>query len=262
MNSAPQSWAPPFCPNPKCRFHRGDTTLWRHVQDRLLLPQDAAVQDPASTLRHLPSNFRRFDLLCPPTGCTAPSCWCPVFHRLVSCSGLRQIATEFKASPETIARLAGRLGRHALLYHQLNRPKSRLRTPRRRQLRELRVQPVPPDELPRRRREELPLLLRLHRQREAEEWNDEAKKQRRKRANWKQALAAPIRARSSRTSPTCSRSSRPQPQKLELHTDEHRDYPRAARRLKHLEIDSPARSPRARRARPTTRCFRSTCSTS
>ena len=30
MHSAPQSWAPPFCPNKKCRFHRGDTTLWRH----------------------------------------------------------------------------------------------------------------------------------------------------------------------------------------------------------------------------------------
>src|SRR6186713_797012 len=32
MNSAPQSWEPPFCPNPKCLFHRGDTTLWRHVK--------------------------------------------------------------------------------------------------------------------------------------------------------------------------------------------------------------------------------------
>ena len=32
MNRALQSWAPPFCPNPKCRFHRGDTALWRYVK--------------------------------------------------------------------------------------------------------------------------------------------------------------------------------------------------------------------------------------
>jgi hypothetical protein len=46
-----------------------------------------------------------------------------VFHRLVSCSGFRQIAREFGCSPDTIRRLSGRLGRHSLLFHQRHRPK-------------------------------------------------------------------------------------------------------------------------------------------
>jgi transposase-like protein len=50
----------------------------------------------------------------------------PVVHRLVACSGFRQIAREFKASPQTIGRLSGRLGRHALLFHELRRPKGRV----------------------------------------------------------------------------------------------------------------------------------------
>ena len=39
----------------------------------------------------------------------------------------------------------------------------------------------------------------------------------------------------------------PEAQKLELHTDKHRDYPRAVRRLKHLEIDHHTISSRALR---------------
>ena len=38
-----------------------------------------------------------------------------------------------------------------------------------------------------------------------------------------------------------------EPQKLELHTDEHRDYPRSVRRLKHLEIEHKTISSRALR---------------
>jgi hypothetical protein len=51
-----------------------------------------------------------------------PELLVPVFHRLVSCSGFRQVAREFGCSPDTIRRLSGRIGRHALLFHQKNRP--------------------------------------------------------------------------------------------------------------------------------------------
>jgi hypothetical protein len=53
----------------------------------------------------------------------------PVYHRLVGCSGFRQIAREFKASPDTIRRMSDRLGRHALLFHQKNRPKGPISEP-------------------------------------------------------------------------------------------------------------------------------------
>lgn len=47
-----------------------------------------------------------------------------VFHRLVSCSGLRQIARETGVSHSTIQRLSDRLGRHCLLLHEQMRPGS------------------------------------------------------------------------------------------------------------------------------------------
>jgi len=48
----------------------------------------------------------------------------PVFHRLVSCSGLRQIAREWNVSHTTIRRLSERLGRHCLLFHESHRPRT------------------------------------------------------------------------------------------------------------------------------------------
>jgi hypothetical protein len=46
----------------------------------------------------------------------------PLFHRLLSCSALRQIAREFGVAPSTIQHQAERLGRHALLFHEERRP--------------------------------------------------------------------------------------------------------------------------------------------
>jgi hypothetical protein len=46
-----------------------------------------------------------------------PDLLAPIFLRLVSCSGARQIAREFGVSPETILGQASRLGRHSLLFH-------------------------------------------------------------------------------------------------------------------------------------------------
>jgi hypothetical protein len=51
-----------------------------------------------------------------------PELLVPVFHRLVGCSGFRQIAREFDVSPQTILGHSARLGRHALLFHQALRP--------------------------------------------------------------------------------------------------------------------------------------------
>jgi hypothetical protein len=53
----------------------------------------------------------------------------PVFHRLVACSGFRQIAREFPASPQTVLTHSRRLGRHCLLLHETLRPRQPLREP-------------------------------------------------------------------------------------------------------------------------------------
>jgi len=53
----------------------------------------------------------------------------PTFHRLVSCSGFRQIAREFGVSHSTIRRISDRLGRHCLLFQEQMRPKQCPREP-------------------------------------------------------------------------------------------------------------------------------------
>ena len=51
------------------------------------------------------------------------------FHGLVGGSAFRQIAREFGCSPQTIATHAARLGRHCLLFHQRLRPRGPLAEP-------------------------------------------------------------------------------------------------------------------------------------
>src|SRR6266480_2513277 len=111
MTSAPSSWAPPFCPNPKCPYHRGDTALWRHVKIG-----SYSRKTPPYTVQ------RRQCVTCRRTFGTQtfsatywlhrPELLAPVFHRLVGCSGFRQIATEFNQYfPTSFHVAAGRLSR-------------------------------------------------------------------------------------------------------------------------------------------------------
>ncbi|HTO92498.1 MAG TPA: hypothetical protein VMJ70_15305, partial [Candidatus Sulfotelmatobacter sp.] len=47
----------------------------------------------------------------------------PIFHRLLACSGFRQIAREARCSPTTVMGQSARLGRHALLFLHQHRPR-------------------------------------------------------------------------------------------------------------------------------------------
>jgi len=128
MTNAPAPTAPPFCPNPKCRFHRGDNRLWRFVRIgvyRRKSPPHVVQRWKCNACRRsfAAQTFRLNYWL------HRPELVLPVFHRLVGCSGFRQIAREFGCSPDTIRRLSGRLGRHALLFHQKNRPKGGIEEP-------------------------------------------------------------------------------------------------------------------------------------
>ena len=58
-----------------------------------------------------------------------PQLLLPVAHRLVGCSGFRQIAREFEVSPQTVLGLSARIGRQCLLFHETLRPRGELREP-------------------------------------------------------------------------------------------------------------------------------------
>jgi transposase-like protein len=128
MTNAPAPQAPPFCPNPSCRFHRRDRDLWRFERhgtyERRTPPLVVQRYRCVTCRRHFGDQtfrvtywLRRPDLLR------------PVFHRLLGCSAFRQIAREFGVSPQTIARHSMRLGRHCLLFHEARRPKGPLLEP-------------------------------------------------------------------------------------------------------------------------------------
>jgi len=128
MHRAPGPSAPPFCPNPSCRFHLRDRHLWRFVKlgfySRTIPPYRVQRYRCDTCRRNFgDQTFRTTYWL------HRPELLVPVFWRLNACSGFRQIAREAKASPSTIARLSDRLGRHALLFHERQRPKGPLTEP-------------------------------------------------------------------------------------------------------------------------------------
>ena len=112
---------PPHCPNPRCQYH-SDSTGWR-FRKKGFFERD---RRPRRVQRYQCSHCDR----CFSSSTFSVGYWLrrpdllePVFHRLVSCSGFRQIAREFGVSHSTIRHLSDRLGRHCLLFQEAHRPK-------------------------------------------------------------------------------------------------------------------------------------------
>ena len=117
-------FVPPFCPRSDCRHHDCGHG-WRWVRHGYF------------ERRAAPQRIQRFR--CAACGHTfssqtfsatywlkRPEVLEATFHRLLACSGYRQIAREARCCPTTVMRHAARLGRHALLWLHLNRPQGRV----------------------------------------------------------------------------------------------------------------------------------------
>ncbi len=120
MPTSLRSRRPPFCPNSRCESRKNPTT-WRYVKKgfffRNRVPKKIQRYRCSQCGRSFSSQtfaadywMRRAELLG------------PTFHRLVSCSGFRQIAREFGVSHSTIRALSDRLGRHCLLFQEKMKP--------------------------------------------------------------------------------------------------------------------------------------------
>ncbi len=112
---------PPFCPNPACVFHR-DPRVWRYTKKGFYARAAAPRRIQRYRCSHCGRNFStqtfsvRYWL-------KRPELLGAVFHRILSCSALRQIAQEFAVAHTTILRQVERLGRHCLLFHERLRPR-------------------------------------------------------------------------------------------------------------------------------------------
>ena len=127
MTGTPVSSVPPHCPRSDCRYHRC-AIGWRWKRHGTYTRQCEPRVIPRYRCGHCGATFssqsfsntyylKRPDLLV------------AVAHRMVTCAGYRQMAREARCSPSTIARMAGRLGRFALLYMTANRPRGTIEEP-------------------------------------------------------------------------------------------------------------------------------------
>ena len=120
MSDPGRPFIPPHCPRSDCRFHRSSEG-WRWIRFGWY------------ARRCEPRRIRRFRCLhCGVSFSTQtfsttyylkrPDLLEPVAHRLLACSGYRQIAREARCAPTSVMGLAARLGRHALLLLHQTRP--------------------------------------------------------------------------------------------------------------------------------------------
>jgi len=238
--------APPFCPNPTCRYHRQDRHLWRFVRIGFYARQRA----PKRVQRYrCDSCRRRFS-----DQTFRPTYWLrrgellgPVLHRLVGCSGFRQVAREFGVSPQTVGRLSARLGRHCLLWHLAHRPRGPVREP-------LALDSFESFEWS----QYHPTSYHVTVGQESHffyGFTDSECRRRGRMTPAQKRKRARLEASLGRPDPRCNEKEvaellgivAPGSQRILLHTDEHADYPRAIRRLAHLQVEHRTISSRAAR---------------
>jgi len=238
--------APPFCPNPACPFHSGDRPHWRFRRDGVHYRRCP----PRVVQRYRCSHCRRsFSEQTFRTGywLRRPDLLRPLFLRLVACSAFRQIAREFEVAPSTVARLAARLGRHCLLFHERHRPQGTL------------TEPLVLDGFISFEYSQFhPTAFHLLAGQDSHFFygftDSELRRsgtltagQHRRRRELEARLGRPDPRAVEHEVATLLGIVAPAPQRLTLHSDQHRDYPRALRRVPHLSVTHQATSSRAAR---------------
>ena len=128
MSATAAPSAPPFCPNDHCPFHRGPTASWHWVRAGSFRTRSTPGRIQRYQCRHCRRHFSEQTFRAS-YWLRRPELLLTVAQRLVGCSGFRQIARELAVSPQTVAALSARLGRHCLLFHERHRPKGALTEP-------------------------------------------------------------------------------------------------------------------------------------
>ena len=170
-----------------------------------------------------------------------------MFHLLVACAGYRQIARLFGVSPQTVLGLAARLGRHCLLFHEEWRPRGPVREP-------LALDSFESFEFSQYHPTSFHVLVgqRSHyfygfTDSELRRKGRMTSGQKRRRAELEAALGRPHPRSIQREVEELLRIVGSASKAVELHTDEHPDYPRAIRRVTHLAVAHHTISSRAAR---------------
>lgn len=238
--------APPFCPNADCPYHRGATTSWPWVRAGCFRRQQPPACVQRFQCRHCRRHFSE-QTFRTTYWLKRPELQRAVFHRLLGCSGFRQIAREFEVSPQTVLTHAARLGRHCLLVHENLRPRDPLGEP-------LVLDGFESFEFSQFHPTRYHVLAGQHSHffhgftdSELRRSGRMTVRQKHRRAALEQRYGRPDPRASERDVAELFRIAVPGAHALVLHSDEHPDYPRALRRLPHLRVDHRTTSSRAAR---------------
>lgn len=246
MSTTARSRKPRFCPNDACPFHTGSTASWHWVRNGSFRRRFAPYRVQRYRCGHCGRCFS--DQTFRPTyWLKRPGLYRSVYHDLVSCAGLRQIARKHDASPQTVLLHSARLARHCQLLHELLRPTGPL-------CEDLVLDGFQSFELS----QNHPTLFHLvagkqshycygFTHSELRRSGRMTRAQKRRRAELEREFGRPDPRSVRREVARVLALVAPEPQRLVLHTDEHPDYPRAIRDLPHLTVDHRTISSRAAR---------------
>ena len=120
METTARPFAPPHCPRTRCPFHRCPSG-WRWIRFGFYTRRCAPQRIPRFRCVHCLATFSS-QTFSTTYWLKRPELLRRLVHRLLACSGLRQITREFGCAHSTLVRLASRLGRHALLVLAQHRP--------------------------------------------------------------------------------------------------------------------------------------------
>jgi transposase-like protein len=246
VREQPQATAPPFCPNPDCDFHLRDRARWRFVRAGFFLRQCEPRRIQRYRCRHCGRYFSS-QTFSTTYWLKRPELLLPTAHRLLGGSGIRQIAREFAVSPTTVLGQAARLGRHCLLFHEQRRPRGLIDEP-------LALDSFISFEYS----QYWPCAFHLAAGRESHffyGFTDSplrrsgrmTRRQKRRRVELEAKFGRPDPRAVEHDVATLLETIAPHRQALMVHTDEHQDYPRAIRRVRHLDIHHETISSRAAR---------------
>jgi transposase-like protein len=114
-------FSPPFCPNPKCRFH-ANPQGWRFKKDGTHFRKFDQSHIQRYRCHHCRRSFST-QTFSTTYWLKRPDLPARILRGLVACCGYRQMARTHDVAPSTIELQAARLGRHTLLFHEQQRPR-------------------------------------------------------------------------------------------------------------------------------------------
>ena len=120
-------FVPPHCPRPTCDFHRNPAG-WKFDGDGVHVRKAHPQVIRRFRCRACGRSFstQTFDTT---YWLKRPDIQIPILHGLQACSGFRQLGRSLGVAGTTVERQASRLGRHALLHLERERPPGLLREP-------------------------------------------------------------------------------------------------------------------------------------